>query len=62
VLQAFHSDRLFLASIALKGGGFIEEIQKRKDVRLIEIDEGRRNAVAEEIVREIRELSAQGMD
>ena len=41
-----------------EGGGFIEEIKKRKDVRLIEIDKGRRNALAEEIVREIRELSA----
>jgi hypothetical protein len=34
----------------LKGRGFVEEIKKRKNVRLIEIDEGRRNASRQNIL------------
>ena len=59
LLQTFNSERIVLASIALKGGGFIDEIKRRGDVRLIEIDENHRNALTEEVIGEIRELVVQ---
>jgi nucleoside-triphosphatase len=60
VRQVLDSDKVVLAAIALKGGGFIERIKKREDVRLIEIVEGRRENLAEEIVEEIKDLCGQG--
>ncbi len=58
--QILDSDKIVLASIALKGGGFINRIRTRQDVRLFELDEDRRHSLTEEIVGEIRDLSAQG--
>ena len=60
VRQVLDSDNVVLAAIALKGGGFIESIKKRNDVRLVELVESRRETLVEEIVREIEDLYAQG--
>jgi nucleoside-triphosphatase len=60
VRQVLDSDKAMLASIALKGGGFIERIKKRDDVQLVELVESRRETLVEEIVREIEDLYAQG--
>ena len=56
VRQVLDSDKTVLATIALKGDGFIDGIKKREDVQLIELVERRREILAEEIVRVIRDL------
>ena len=58
--HALDSDKVVLASIALKGGGFIERIKKRADVRLVEMVASRREALGEEIVGQIKDLYGQG--
>ena len=60
VRQVLDSDKVVLATIALKGGGFIERIKKRDDVQLVELVESRREVLVEEIVREIEGLYAKG--
>lgn len=42
-----------LATVALKGGGYIQEVKKRKDVKLYEINTGNRAALPAQIVREL---------
>ncbi len=56
VTQVLDSDKVVLASIALKGDGFIESIKKRDDVKLVELVESRREILVEEIVGEIEKL------
>ena len=60
VRQVLDSDKVVLATIALKGEGFIESIKKREDVLLVELVESRREALVKEILSEIRDLYAQG--
>ena len=60
VRQALDSDKVVLATIALKGGSFIERIKRRDDVQLVELIESRREIMVEEIVREIEGLYAKG--
>jgi len=60
VRQALDSDKVVLATIALKGDGFIERIKKRDDVQLVELVESRRETLVEEIVGKIKDLYAQG--
>jgi nucleoside-triphosphatase len=60
VRQVLDSDNVVLAAIALEGSGFIESIKKRDDVQLVELVESRREALMEEIVREIKDLYGQG--
>ena len=60
VIQVLGSDKVVLASIALKGGGFIERIKKRDDVQLVELVQSRRETLVEEIVREIKDLYSHG--
>jgi nucleoside-triphosphatase len=59
--QVLDSDKVVLATIALKGGGFIETIKKRDDIQLIELVESRRETLVPEIVREIESLSVPGL-
>ena len=49
---------LFIATIALHAGGFIEEIKHRPDVLLYEIDERNREALLVDIIKRIRSLAA----
>ncbi len=58
VEQALDSDKVVLASIALKGDSFIERIKKRDDIQLVELVESRRETLVEEIVRKIEDLHA----
>lgn len=56
------SQRPVIASIALRGGGFIAEVKHRSDVKLLEMTAGNRGALSAEIagyVREILEASGQ---
>lgn len=50
------SDKLFVATIALKGDGFIEEIKKRDDVKLHFVNPENRESLAEKILQDIRNV------
>jgi len=60
VRQVLDSDKMVLATVALKGDGFIERIKKREDIQLIELVESRREILVEEMVREIKDLYDKG--
>lgn len=53
VTDLLNSDRTVIATIALKGGGLIAETKQRGDVRLYEVSERNRNALFEEILKEL---------
>jgi nucleoside-triphosphatase len=48
------SEKLVIATIPLKSGGFIEKIKKRPDVILFELKESNRNDLPPEILREVK--------
>jgi nucleoside-triphosphatase len=48
------SDRLLIATVSLKGSGFIAEIKKRDDVKLIEISEENRDSLVPVILKEMK--------
>lgn len=50
------SEKLLIATIALKGDGIIGEIKKRGDIKLFEITQGNRNSLLLEILKEIKML------
>ena len=51
--EIFDSEKWVIATIALKGSGMIEEIKKRKDVKLFEITQRNRNALLPDILNEV---------
>ena len=52
--EILDSEKWVIATIALKGSGIIEEIKKRKDVKLFEITQRNRNSLLPDILGEIR--------
>ena len=56
VRKLLGSEKPVLATIALTGGGFIDEIRKRTDVRLVELTQTNRDSMANGIADEIRML------
>jgi len=54
LLELLDSERWVIATIALKGGGIIEEIKRRQDIILFEINFGNRESLVAEIVKDIR--------
>jgi len=50
--EILESDKLLIATIAWKGGGLIEEIKKRSDVKLFDISPGNRDSLLSEILKE----------
>jgi len=50
LLNALDSEKVVIATIALRGEGFISEIKRRADVRLFEITEQNRNSLLSEIL------------
>ena len=50
MIQVFDSEKIVIATIALRGEGFIAEIKKRDDVRPFEITEQNRNSLLSEIL------------
>lgn len=51
--EILDSERWVIATIALKGSGMIEEIKKRKDVKLFEITQRNRNSLLADILNEV---------
>ncbi len=56
VRELLSSDTPVLATIALKGGGFIDEIRKREDVRLVELNDTNRDSLVNIISEDMRLL------
>lgn len=54
--EILNSDRLVIATIALKGGGLISDIKKRDDVNIFEITHNNRDTLLLEILKETRKL------
>ena len=48
------SEKWVIATLAFRGGGFIEEIKRRKDIKLFEINQSNRDTMLPEIVREVK--------
>ena len=58
VAKLLDADALVIATIALKAGGFIDEVKRRGDVRLYEVTEKNRDTLFPEIVGLVRSLPA----
>jgi nucleoside-triphosphatase THEP1 len=50
------SEKLVIATIALKGRDLIEEIKKRNDVRFFEVTRGNRDSLLVEILKEVSRI------
>jgi nucleoside-triphosphatase len=53
--ELLDSEKWVIATIALKGSGFIEEIKRRNDVKLFEITQRNRNSLLADILSEVKE-------
>ncbi|GFP32675.1 hypothetical protein HKBW3S42_00981, partial [Candidatus Hakubella thermalkaliphila] len=51
-----NSEKLVLATIALKGSGFIEEIKRRQDIKLFEMTQDNRYSLLLEILKETKTI------
>ena len=49
--EILDSEKLVIATIAIKGGGFIEQIKKRQDAKLFELTQSNRESLLLEIKR-----------
>jgi nucleoside-triphosphatase len=49
----FDSEKQVIATIALKGSGFIEEVKRRHDIVLFEITKSNRNSLLSDILKEM---------
>jgi nucleoside-triphosphatase len=54
VIQCLNSEKWVLATVALKGGGFIEEVKRRHDIKLFEITQRNRDALLLDILSEVK--------
>lgn len=52
--ETLDSEKWVIATIAFRGNEFIEELKKRKDLRLFEITQSNRNFMLPDILREIK--------
>ncbi len=53
--ELLDSEKWVIATIALKGSGFIEETKRRNDVKLFEINQRNRNSLLADILDEVKE-------
>jgi len=54
LIACLNSEKWVLATIALKGGGFIEEVKRRHDIKLFEITQRNRDALLLDILSEVK--------
>lgn len=50
IKEILNSEKILIVTIALKGGGLIEEMKRRDDIRLFEITEKNRDSLLSEIL------------
>jgi nucleoside-triphosphatase len=53
LIECLNSEKWVLATIALKGSGFIEEVKRRHDIKLFEITQRNRNSLLPDILSEV---------
>jgi nucleoside-triphosphatase len=53
LIECLNSEKWVLATIALKGSGFIEEAKRRHDIKLFEITQRNRNFLLSDILSEV---------
>jgi len=53
LIECLNSEKWVLATIALKGRGFIEEVKGRHDIKLFEITQRNRNFLLSDILSEV---------
>ncbi|MCK4574687.1 MAG: NTPase, partial [candidate division Zixibacteria bacterium] len=51
VTKALDSDRVVIATVAEKGGSFIEEVKKRPDISLIQLTSRNRDQLVDDVLR-----------
>lgn len=54
LMECLNSEKWVLATIALKGSGFIEEVKRRHDITLFEITPRNRNSLLSDILGEVQ--------
>ena len=54
--EILDSEKVLVATIALKGGGLIEEIKRRDDIKLFEISQNNRESLLFEILSNVKRL------
>lgn len=54
--KILNSEKIVIATIALRAGGFIRDLKNRDDVRIFEITRANRNSILPEIVDEVKAL------
>jgi len=54
--EILDSEKALVATIAIKGGGLIEEIKKRDDIKLFEISQNNRESLLFEILSNVKRL------
>jgi nucleoside-triphosphatase len=47
------SEKIFISTVSLKGGGFIAEVKERDDVKLFELSSANRDSLLSEILEEL---------
>jgi nucleoside-triphosphatase len=55
--ECLDSEKWVIATIALKGTGFIEAVKKRHDVRLFEMTQENRDSLLNEILKEVKHIA-----
>jgi len=53
VREYLESEKVFISTISLKGGGLIEEVKKRNDIKLFEMSPANRDTILSEILKEL---------
>jgi len=53
LIECLNSEKWVLATVALKGGGFIEEVKRRHDIKLFEITQRNRDSLLPDILSEV---------
>jgi nucleoside-triphosphatase len=56
IKKILDSEKIVLATIAFKGGGFIGDLKKRRDVKLFEMTKVNRDSLLPEILDEVEKL------
>ncbi len=54
LIECLNSEKWVLATIALKGSGFIEEIKRRHDIKFFEITQRNRDSLLPDILSEVK--------
>lgn len=56
IKEILNSEKVLIATIAIKGDRFIEEIKQRGDVKSFEITHENRNFLVSQIIKEVKLL------